>query len=262
MRSNEFIIEATYDLDNDVDMLYDIAFADIVKAIKSGTWDGEEPPLRLGTTKMLTSPDCIKADKENRMNIVTTQDNQYNPYGTSVLGPFISIAINQDVLEIIRRAHNSFTYALELIPSSQHDMFKTEITPERIKGSIHHELSHWLDDTFHNRHISNRLEWSKQAAEKHKDYKKASNIITQGKKNVGLSNYEINAQIHAIKQLKRANEKIWDLLSFEDMIKLNASLTQLMNDVKKIGEYGTWKKALLKRMYREKLLGKEMYRNL
>ena len=261
MRAQEFITEATYDLDTDVDMIYDMAFAPIILKVRQGTWDGEEFATAnwLGTTEILSSPDCKKAHDVNAMVIITTQGNEYNPHGDAIRGPFISISINNQVLELISE-HGSIRAALEYIPRTQRERFLTEITPERIKGSIHHALSHWLDDTFHNKHISNRLSWAAHARERQQDYEKADNIMLQGKKEQNLTNYEINAQIHAIKQLKRANTDMWDLYDFDDMIRLNASLTHLGSTFKEMGEYENWKKTLLKRMHREKLLGDEMYR--
>ena len=40
MRSQEFIIEATYELDADVDMIYDNEFAPIVEQISYATYEG------------------------------------------------------------------------------------------------------------------------------------------------------------------------------------------------------------------------------
>jgi len=263
MRSQEFITEATYELDTDVDMLYDLAFKDIVEQIQAGTWDGEDFASNnyIGDTGMLTSPDCKKAHEVNPLTIITTQGNEYNPHGDAMRAPFLSLSINNQVLGLIRD-HGSVKSAVEVIPWSQRERFKSEILPERIKGSIHHELAHWLDDTFHNSHIKNRITWANTANEKHSDYKKASNIMNQGKKQRNLSNYEINAQIHSIKQLKRANEDMWDLLSFGEMVKMNASLSNLSDEFKELGEYENWKKQLLRRMHREKLIGDEMYRTL
>jgi hypothetical protein len=250
-------------LDNDVDKIYDLAFAPILTAIRSNTWDGNQYAAinNLGDTGILISPDAIKANKINPVDIITTSGNLYNPNGDGINGPHISVSINNQVLGLIAE-FGSISEAINELPGSQHKKFKSELTPERIKGSIHHELSHWLDDTFHNSHIKNRLNWANTASEKNRDYKKASNIMSQGKKAQDLSNYEINAQIHAIKQLKREHEDMWDLYDFNDIIDLNPSLGVLRDNFKEIGEYDNWKKHLLSRMYREKLLGDEMYRSI
>jgi len=263
MKSIEFITDETWDLNNDVDMIYEAAFSIIVSRIHSGKWNGEEYAMRdfIGTTNILTSPDAIKANDMNSVSIITTQDNSYNPLGDAIRGPYISVSINHQVLDLIKE-YGTIKEAITVIPWKQRERFMTEITPARIKGSIHHELSHWLDDTLHNSHIKNRLTQANIASEKHLDYKKAGHIMSQGKKARDLSNYEINAQIHAIKQLKRENEGMWDLLSFDEMIEMNASLIHLSDEFKKIDEYNNWKKQLLKRMHREKLLGDEMYRTL
>lgn len=251
MKSKEFIIEATYELDEDVDLLYDRAFADIVDAIKLDSWKGNLPPEFLTTTASLKSPDAIKAHRENPMKIITTDGNLYQPDTQT-----ISISLNMQLLKIIEN-YGGLKRAMDVIPRSQHTRLLADLTPERIKGSIHHELSHWLDDTFHNAHISKRVIRA-VAADNAGNYKKATKIMNQNKKDVGLTDYELNAQIHSIKQLKRAHQDMWDLLSFDEMIDLNASLIHLRDKMKEAGEYSKWKKLILKRLYREHLLGEEM----
>ena len=253
MRAQEFITEATYELDADVDLLYDKAFADIVENIRNGTWDGQMPPKFLGTTAILTSPEAQEADKINRLKIITSSGNYYQPHNQ-----ILSISLNEQALEIIKK-FGGLKQAIHEVPLRQRNQFMADLTPDRVKGSIHHELSHWLDDTLHGSHIKNRIDRA-VAAERNGKYDLAQRIMHQGKKEVGLTNYELNAQIHSIKQLKRANMDMWNILSFDEMVDMNASLIHLRTLMKEIDEYDNWKKIILKRMHREKLLGDEMSR--
>mgnify|MGYP000110725046 CR=1 FL=1 len=123
---------------------------------------------------------------------------------------------------------------------------KKEQFEEKIKGSIHHELAHWLDDTLHNFHITKRVE--KQMQKNTRDLK---NIP------VNVTNFEIEAQMHNIKQLYNKYSDIWDNLTFIDMINKSPSLISVYNSTPKTFKDG-WLKKLKTRMYREGLLGKNM----
>ena len=246
-------MENTYDMDEDVDLLYDRAFSDIVDNIRNGTWNGEMPPSLIGSTAILTSPEAQEAHKINRAKIITTDGNSYQPH----IG-IISVSLNEQVLEMVKQ-FGGLKQAIQEIPARQRKQFMVDLTPDRVKGSIHHELSHWLDDTLHGSHIKNRIDRA-LAAERNGKYELAKKIMNQHKKEVGLTDYELNAQIHSIKQLKRANMDMWDILSFDEMVDMNASLIHLRELMKGLDEYHTWKKTILKRMHREKLLGDEMSR--
>jgi hypothetical protein len=184
----------------------------------------------------------------NPVRIITTQQNEYNPRED-----FISVSLGAGALQLIRDI-GSLKKALALLERNYPDqlrMFKADLTPSRIKGSIYHELSHWLDDTFHNEHIRNAL----IAANERGDFK----ALTQGEADVGLTTYEINAQIHAIKQLKRNYSKVWNTITFDQMIDKSTALQVVENNLSP-GDRIRWRKMILRRMAREGLLGDSMKR--
>ena len=132
-------------------------------------------------------------------------------------------------------------------------MIKYEITEERIKSAISHELSHCISDSLYNNHIGRIL--------KRADELNNADIVKMGKKNVNMTYFEIDAQIHAIKELKRKHKMKWDRLLLIDIFEMYTSLYFIASTLYK--NYGQdildiWQKMLLKRMIREKLLGKNM----
>ncbi len=252
MRATEILQEATFNLGQDVDLLYNLLFKDVIKNIHNEKWNGKyvmsHEPM---TTAILKSKNARLAHAVNPMYIVTNRENVYDPHKS-----IISISINNSALDVIRAKDNSFEKALRYLKEyypEQARRFVADLTESRVKGSIYHELSHWLDDTFHNKHLSKMLTKAQN--------QNSSKVTMQGERNVGLTKYEINAQIHSIKQMKRNYKKEWDMLSFNDMISHNASLMTISSKLNK-ADYNRWKKMLLKRMARENLLGIKMTKNV
>ncbi len=245
MKAKEIINEATFNVGKDVDFLYNKLFRKTVNAILKDKWDGTLPDIIHMTTSELPSRKSQKAHNVNPMRIITTHDNEYNPNNR-----FISISIGGGALALIRN-EGSFSKAIAFLKEyhpADVVKFKGDISPARIKGTIYHELAHWLDDTYHNKHIKDKLDRAVSSD---------GHSLMHGEKNVGLTRYEINSQIHAIKQLKRDNLDKWDDLSFKAMVNLNASHLSILRDLSHADKI-RWKKMILKRMAREGLVGNRM----
>jgi hypothetical protein len=167
--------------------------------------------------------------------------NYYNPYDKIISIKISPNAINYGV------EYNDIKIATEELDDIKSKRsFLNEFTEARIKGSIYHELSHWIDDSLHNTRIKKALD---------NNFKKNT-----GKpiKNVNFTDFEIQAQIHNILQLKRNDEDNWNNLSFEDMIHLSPSLTSIYYSQTPYEDKQDWLKRLKLRMNRENLLGKNM----
>lgn len=123
------------------------------------------------------------------------------------------------------------------IPIQDRKNFDLIFSKERLRNGLTHELTHWLDDFYHN-----------EAIRKIAVLQKFNNKT------------EINAQIHVISMLKIRNEDKWDRLTIFDILSMDSSLKDTYRALSEIGkkEAISWVKTLLKRMYREKLLGKKM----
>ena len=251
------LTEATFDLDAQVDYIYDRLVKEYRDHIMSTT-DGvnAKPPGIAIYSQELPGEAGDAVDRAHELNPIRIsygsrgEGNQYI-YADNL----VTISMNHNVLDVVH-TQRSYASAIEWIAAEapgQLTKFKSELTVERIKGSIHHELSHWLDDTLHNRHITKRV--NRAAA---LTGKKSQQHYTQNQPNVALTDFERDAQIHSIIQMKRVHGDNWDTLTFDDLLDLNASLREISQKAQSGGWYDKWKKLIIKRMHREGLLGKNM----
>lgn len=232
-------------VDSDVDLLYNTYFKKGVDYInKTGIVNRELFKRDRTTTNILTSEESIKANELNECTILVNnpKGNTYNPSEK-----IITISISNDATNfIIDDFKGDLNAASNYLHEPQRSNLKKEFTEERIKGSIHHELAHWVDDTMNNQHIKKRT-------------LKAMEIGTVdiGGIPVNSTKIEIQAQIHNIKQLHNKFKDEWDEMSFNEMIShsppLNFVFRQLKGDIKT-----NWLRNLKTRMHREGLLGKNM----
>lgn len=244
----QFINEATFNLNTDVYYLYNRFYNKFITKINNNKWDGIFPKIQYTDSSVLTSPDSIKAHEINPINIkfhdYTENGNFYNPSKSH-----INFYINKNALSLlIDKGFNLKKIAPNL--GNMKLPFLDDLSEKRIKGIIYHELSHWVDDSLHNRHLK------KLTLRSHETDR---NIMFVGNKGTQSTYYEINAQIHALKQMKsQVPLKIWNNWTWNDL-ELNSSAIHTMSILnKKSGDFFTWRRKLLKRMSRENLLGKRM----
>ena len=226
-------------------MLYNMFFKEAIDEIKAtGKIRRNMFAADETNTSILKSKVAKLANEKNMciININQPYKNMYNFYKPE--DKLITLGINYDAVEFVLSDYlfyKDINIAAETIHNGE--QMKKEFSPERIKGSIHHELVHWVDDTFNNSHILDKL--------------KNKKIIKKNLPPVNAQKFEIQAQIHNVFQLKREYEDVWDNLSFDKMISLSPSLslvnTQLTGKIKY-----KWRADLLHRMARESLLGKQM----
>jgi hypothetical protein len=246
------INERLMDVDDDVDFIYNAFFKmdiDDIKntgIIKSNMFNKKE----FGTDD-LKSPLSQKANKINPCAIgINFGTNYYSPMNSQ-----ISMSINYDAFHfILDEFDGNLKKAIQELKlqgnKSMSINLSNEFSESKIKGSIHHELVHWVDDALHNDHIKKR---ANKASETGKGMTKKGLPINADK-------MEIQGQIHNVVQLKKEYYNTWDSLTFEDLLKLSTTLNvvynQLKDDIKT-----KWKRDLLTRMHREGLLGKKMHIN-
>lgn len=245
------LAEKLANIDSDVDMLYTKYFSyDIDKLKETGVITRDMFLNTETSTNTLQSNEAVIANKKNLCGIFINTKlyngrimNFYQP-STSV----ISIGINDNALNyVLDQFNGNLKNAINDIDDiEQQHSLAAEFTEEKIKGSIHHELAHWIDDTMHNKHIAKRTQ-------------KATELGTNdiGGIPVNSTKMEIEGQIHNVKQLRNKYSDKWDELSFNDLIRLSPTLytvnKQLKGDVKT-----KWLRDLKTRMHREGLLGKNM----
>lgn len=237
------IFEKLTEVDDDVDLIYDLYFKkDIEEIEKTGIVKSSMFQMAETDTSILKTEESIKGHEIAPCKIfINNKLNGYDP-----LKKVIFISVNLGAFNFALDEGGDIKKASIFLSSNQRNSFLKEFSKEKIKGSIHHELTHWLDDVFHNQHIANRIK--KQISAGTRDI---------GRRPVNSEKFEIQSQIHNIKQLYRSFSHVWDEMTFRDMISLSPPLNTVYNQLN--ADYlKQWKRDLKTRMSREGLLGKMM----
>jgi len=230
------LTEKLTNIDEDVNLLYTSFFEyDVKKLEKTGLITNDMFLVNETNTSILKTEDCVKANESNNCVILINEGSNFYKPSTKK----ISISVNDDAINYVKDYFGGDLTQGE-------GLILKEFTEEKIKGSIHHELVHWIDDTLNNRHLSKRLNKTAEAG-----------TLDLNNIPVNSTKFEIQAQIHNIKQLYNKHSDIWDTLSFEDMIKYSPPLNTVFKNLPKVFKT-RWIRDLKTRMYRENLLGKNM----
>jgi hypothetical protein len=240
----KLLTEKLADVDLDVDFLYDTYFKeDIDNLNEIGILKGNMFQNIEIDTSILKSVESKQAHSLNPCKILINKGiNGYQPI-TKIL--YLSVSFS--ALNHIINNNGDLNAAYEdLSTPTQKNNFSREFTEEKVKGSIHHELAHWLDDTFNKQHIEKRIRKQIEAGSRN-----LKNIP------VNMEKFEIQGQIHNVKQLHNKYKDTWDYLSFSQMLSLSPALTTVKNQLNDI-QRKEWIRDLKTRMYRENLLGKKM----
>jgi hypothetical protein len=263
MRLQQYLLtEKTFQITKDVNMLYEKGFAEFINSLKDkkgklfSSFSGQllkELTFFQGSSSILKSKDAQAAHLVNPIDIylgIYRSGSFYMPPSMRE-HPGIQVSLNWSALNLL------FANQADTLPENELKRFKNEFGQDRAKASIAHEISHWINDSVHNWNIGTLL---KVAAELDKP-----DLVKLGKASVAMTHFELDAQVHAIKQIKSRylyewGKKKWDLLTLKDLFEMYTSLhsiaTDLNNNHPEI--LNIWQKALIKRLSREKLLGKNM----
>jgi hypothetical protein len=234
----EVLTEKLMEIDDDVDYIYDTYFrADLDRVWANNKIAHNSFPKRTTDTSILKSPLCVKAHEINPTEIHINYGSNY--YRSDQSKELISISVNSNLID----SALGFRTLDDFIRT--YDTAKYDLSEEKIKGSIHHELVHWLDDSLHNRHLSKSIS---KYYEKNKD---------KNKVDVYLKTFEIQALIHNIKQMRRKYEDQWDELTFEELVKITPTLYHLYKNFTPEQKI-VFTRKIKTRMSREGLLGKKM----
>lgn len=244
------LFEKTFDLDDDVNYIWDNYFSKLVEDYKKNPSEHYHKKNKFYEISSSELPSTLsqQATHINPIKIIIGKnDNAYNPnekviylnIGSGFINHLASGGINSELYKQTIKDYPGIVYELE-----EHSL----------KTSIYHELSHWVDDSLNNAHIKALID---SGAKKYKD--KTGNIdyiMFQY-----YSPHEINAIIHAIKALKNKHtEQQWNNLTFIELLKQKAQYYHLMAKVMKKGKnmYDRWLKKFFGRLSREGLLGNNM----
>ena len=253
MRLQQYLTEKTYNIGADVDLVYNKIVKPSLSLYHKGKYKEFSKKYAEGVVGYMTSGDlkskqAKQAHKMNPMNIYFARNNKGNYYDPP--NRTIHFSLNIDVINILDDGDFEED-RVKLMVGDAYDRFMNELSEGAIKGTIYHELSHWLNDTLHNRNITKVLRQVSDTGKRE--------LMKRGHSSVDQTFMEIDAQVHALKQLKRTYSKIWDTLTWEDILKYKPSFTAVFGDIqfdKK--EYEQYRRNILKRMNREKLLTKNL----
>ena len=238
------LMEKTYNIDKDVDYIYNNGFK---KTIDDFLKNNNLPSMRTYKkikSNELKSKDCKESNLSNPITILCGGfSNSYYDYKNSN----IYISLNMGAFKHLNNKNLSIN-----------DMraIKNEISENRIKATIYHELSHWISDSINNSYLSNLF----KRVNSTKDDFEATFIRNMGLRDVNMTYYEIDAQIRGIKQIKRTHKKEWDKMTLVDLFYKYSTLRQIGRTLYGFNKnvYNYWMKDLIKRMNREGLLGNNM----
>lgn len=252
-----FFKEKLYNIEKDVEFIYNNSFKKIIDDLSSNNLKPKEHYMKASNgdiaifkSSQLKSKDCMKAHKANPVDICCGLYAQ-SSYGFGSEKEII-ISLNQNIFNIF--------FANKYIPDGNSKLrrLKNEMTEDKIKASISHELAHWIDDSIY-KLFNNILHGEK-------DPIKQRELLSFGTDILDTTYYEIQAQIHAIAQLKRKHSKEkWDSFTLNNLFEIYPPLADVIDKVYKKNNKDLaviWLKALLKRLNREKLLGINMVKPL
>jgi len=252
--------EATLKIDRLVDFFYDEVFTNFIKEIDKFK-QGRNANFYVKDQKftMRDIPQRFITD-EIRMAYETIPVVFY--VGVYLRGSFYSpqkhkvqMSFNSGVMDILDNAKRnglSYEQMLGAIPKTQQPNFKSELSGVKVRGSIAHEVSHWMRDAIHGKQLSKML------TRADKDPRNRAKILHKGMGDDYLTDYEIDAIIHDIVDVRRRYSKDeWDDLTIEDLLDItptvNITRAKLRGKQREL-----FMKLILKRMNRERLIGRNM----
>ena len=263
--------EKTFNIGKDVDLIFDRFYAPIFDKVVKGKYNTYEkfPKTQKMSSEELVSGPAKKAHAEKPIEIrLAYFDPETAMWGIgsgyTPSGEHIYIFLDKETYDAMRENHGvPLEKALARVPEEQRERLRGNLTGDAVKNAIWHEMTHWVDDALHGKHISRRF---KDIEKKKKEMPQSAASrakLTKLQKGRYEDEYliprEVFAQIHQIKELKRRYGRVWNKLSFENMLELDNTFHSRIAKFKKTPEiYQKWKRALLSLMAREGLLGASM----
>lgn len=256
MRLKKYLItEKTFRVNEDVKMIYNIAFKRFQKDFANGTvpameqkWIVENKAffLKEFDSSILKTKDAKAAHLVNpiTINCGVLKGSYYKPQEKEM-----RIGFDLNAARILLLGTN--------VPENQRSHLNNEITEAKIKATTAHELSHWIADSMFGFQITKLINIATELD--------SADVLKLHQLEVNMTFFEIDAMIHGIKAVKsKVGNKEWDRLTFEQVGELYTSLWSVINKLQVFGSAAVaiYKKTILKRMFREKLLGKNMRKGI
>lgn len=253
------ILEKTFDIQEDVDFIWDKGFKKLVNLYKKSPekyitlmrkYEGYV--WKQIDSGKLESENARKAHKQNpiKININLSGSNNYDFERRE-----INLSINHQAVEALggRGFDNS-----EMV--EEYPFILNEFSPEAIKSVISHEIAHWLDETLHDEAAS------KMASKYFYGRKNSKDSPTIPKDTIAFyhtGQHELVANVETIKTIKNiTDEGKWESMNFEDILDLKPNLKLHIRTARQLGPEGfrEYLRRLYTRLNREGILGKNMHK--
>lgn len=248
-----FLTEKILDVQQDVDIIYDKFFRKNIEKLNNPERDpklikeavralSRERHVEPGVvSNLLKTPELDEAQEHNPVKFIINSG-VGNMYRINRNPAELHFSVNDAVLRLLKQYEYSIDTLSRLIKDN-FDMFLSEMTEGKMKGSIHHELAHWYDDTMHNYHLANTVK---------------NNPSATNKPEWNTSHIEIEGQIHTLLQFKKMyGDELWDSMTFDELLTKVPALSFVERDLD-TEHKEVWKRRIKSRMARENLLGKNM----
>jgi predicted SprT family Zn-dependent metalloprotease len=260
--------EATFDIDSDVDYIWNLYGKKLISYYKKNSQDIYNVFMRNSDVEFvsldsssLPSDLSKKAYSVNPVMIrigVFRSGSAYN-----IKGKEIRLSLNRNAVLELGPSGLKNKEALVKFPT-----IKSEFTEKSIRGTIAHELTHWISDSIRNSHLKKTIaDIDKAINDLNKKFNKASNHEHKKEAEKKLFDFQIaslheqDAYVHAIKEIKRSyTQEKWDKLRTEDLVNIKPSFFSVFNRFTAYPEevYFAFYKRFFGRLAKEGLLGKNM----
>lgn len=258
----KYLLEKTHELDEDVDYIYSLSNMDkfltaiknidstyISKVLKE-TEVGNEFEFASLKSEDLKTDTSIRASKIKpiTIRIGIFEDGSY--YKPSSKYNTMQISLNKQAFSFAKNM--SFDReTIENILNNQSTRFFNEFSPHSVKATIYHELTHWTDDALHNNFIANKISKAKETNN--------SNVLRGKDGEVNHTSFEVNSQVHAVKQIKRELTDIeFNSITWENLFQKKASIMSNFKNFKSESDYTDFVNKFVSRLYRENILPRAM----
>lgn len=212
-------------------------FREVINKYDNGT------PLKVFDSSQLRSKAAREAHALNPVKIYTYligDGNMYTPTKSTI---YISLETG---------IYYAMSSGLSGVPFHQIHMLKNETLDSRIKSTIRHELTHWIDDSIHNFYITKAIKSTQSVKQAGGNWEKhLQKTLWAGERDPYLGPHEINAYVHQIAELKRRIGAVkYNKLTWRDLLTLIPSLDY--SDTRLGADF---RRKIFTRLARENLIG-------
>lgn len=263
MGLNETLItEKLTDIDDDVDLIYNTYFKKDIDNVKETGYVTRDMFKEHTTDSSILKSDL--AVKSHELMPITITINKRYYHGIPNFFDFqnntVGLSINPNAFDTALEFGGNIEKASSYITDEMSAFhFKQEFTEEKIKGSIHHELVHWIDNTLNKGSVkTSKNKYNDMITKQRAKQNEPGSAGDTNPLDINIEYIERQAQIHNIKQFYNKHKDNWDELTFNDLLKHIPTLG-IVHKRLNPNLRNKWVRLIKHRMYREGLLGKRMY---